>query len=185
MFEKFETDDFKVRKIEISDAPSIYNNWTQELEVARYTTWVNHSCEKETQSYVEKCIAEWARSSYTWTIVHKAESTVVGSFAARENQHKIDIGYLLAIDWWGKGIMTSIVKSFISEAFMNTQVERIGAVCDIENPASKRVMEKAGMQYEGILLSWMKHPNMGVNARDCHSLSVTAEHHNQRLPEEN
>ena len=181
MFEIFETDEFKIRKIEISDVPLIYKNWAQELEVARYTTWVNHSCEQETQSYVEICLADWARNSYTWTIVHKAESTVVGSFAARENQHKIDIGYLLAMEWWGKGIMTSVVKSFISEAFENSEIERIGAVCDIENPASKRVMEKAGMQYEGILSSWIKHPNLGVNARDCHSLSITAERHNQHL----
>lgn len=181
MFEIFETDEFKIRKIEISDSAAIYKGWAQNLEVARYTTWVTHSSQQETQTYVENCIADWARNSYTWMIVNKADSTVVGSFAARVHQHKIGIGYLLAMNWWGKGVMTSIVSTFINEAFKIKTIERIGAVCDIENPASKRVMEKAGMQYEGILLSWMKHPNMGVNARDCHSLSITAERYNQRL----
>jgi RimJ/RimL family protein N-acetyltransferase len=41
-------------------------------------------------------------------------------------------------------------------------------VCDIDNYGSKRVMEKAGMQYEGILRRWTVHPNVSSTPRDCH-----------------
>jgi len=155
VFEIFETNEFLIRKIKISDAAAIYNNWAQEKEVARYTTWVTHDTKQVTLQYVENCINAWAQSSYTWTIEHKINSELVGSFAARVNVHKIDIGYLLAKKWWGKGIMTAVVNSFINDAFKLNSIERIGAVCDVDNPASKRVMEKAGMRYEGVLSSWM------------------------------
>ena len=181
MFERFETCEFVIRKIEMSDVDSIFRNWAQEIDVARYTTWRIHSSKDETERYVESCIEGWGRENYTWTIEDKASSKVVGSFAARENGHKIDIGYLLAVNWWGKGVMTSIVTSFINDAFKIDTIQRIGAVCDIENPASRRVMEKSGMIHEGILSSWMVHPNMGQNARDCHCLGTTRQRHNKSL----
>ena len=50
---------------------------------------------------------------------------------------------------------------------------RLGAVCDIDNRASARVMEKAGMQREGILRRWMLHPNISAEPRDCFSYATT------------
>ena len=179
MFTYFETQDYRIRKIEVSDVDPIYNNWAQEMEVALYTTWVPHKSLAETTAYVEKCIDGWNRNSYTWTIENKATSEISGSFAARVDGHKIEVGYLLAQPHWGRGIMTEVVSSFINKAFQNLSVQRVGAVCDVQNTASRKVMEKAGMQYEGILASWMLHPNMGPEARDCHSLGISRVRYNQ------
>ena len=177
MFRYFDTDDFRIRKIDIADSNEIYQNWAQQINVARYTTWMPHKSCQETKDYVENCLKGWHRDNYTWTIEDKATLEIAGSFAARLNGHKVEIGYLLAQQYWGKGIMTEVVSSFITQAFKLDTVERVGAVCDVENPASRRVMEKAGMNYEGILASWMIHPNMGPKARDCYCLSITREHH--------
>ena len=75
--------------------------------------------------------------------------------------------------------MTDVVSSFIGKSFQNQTVQRVGAVCDVQNPASRKVMEKAGMQYEGILASWMLHPNMGSKARDCYCLGISRERYNE------
>ena len=179
MFTYFETREYRIRKIELSDVVPIYENWAQELEVARYTTWIPHKSLIETSAYVEKCLDGWSHGSYTWIIENRATSEISGSFAARVNGHKIEIGYLLAQPHWGKGIMTEVVSSFIKNSFLNQSVERVGAVCDVENAASRKVVEKAGMQYEGILASWMLHPNMGLTARDCYSLGVSRERYNK------
>jgi len=77
--------------------------------------------------------------------------------------------------------MSAVLTNFIDKTFNLDYIERIGAVCDVDNPASKRVMEKAGMAYEGVLFSWMVHPNIGSIARDCHCLSITRKRHNQTL----
>ena len=44
---------------------------------------------------------------------------------------------------------------------------RADACCDVENPASARVMEKTRMTFEGVLRRWSVHPNGGPEPRDC------------------
>lgn len=44
---------------------------------------------------------------------------------------------------------------------------RIWGVCDIDNQASARVLEKVGMQKEGVLRRWISHPNVSSEPRDC------------------
>lgn len=46
-------------------------------------------------------------------------------------------------------------------------VSRVWAVCDVENRASARVLEKIGMRFEGILARWSIHPNLSDEPRDC------------------
>ena len=53
----------------------------------------------------------------------------------------------------------------------NSQVRRVWAVCDIDNRASARVLEKIGFEQEGVLRRWITHPNVGPEPRDalCYS----------------
>jgi RimJ/RimL family protein N-acetyltransferase len=46
---------------------------------------------------------------------------------------------------------------------------RIGAVCDVDNIGSARVLEKSGFVREGLLLRWLVHPNISDEPRDCYS----------------
>jgi [ribosomal protein S5]-alanine N-acetyltransferase len=48
-------------------------------------------------------------------------------------------------------------------------VFRIGAVCDVENIGSARVLEKSGFVREGLLRRWLLHPNISDEPRDCFS----------------
>jgi len=65
--------------------------------------------------------------------------------------HKVTIGYWLARDYWGKGLMTKIVRSFTNYIFKKYKLKRIEARVFLYNPASKRVLEKTGFQLEGVL----------------------------------
>jgi [ribosomal protein S5]-alanine N-acetyltransferase len=64
-----------------------------------------------------------------------------------------EIGYWLAEPFWGKGIMTRAVKSLTAYAIRDLKLYRIFAEPYTTNPASARVLEKAGFIYEGILRS--------------------------------
>jgi ribosomal-protein-alanine N-acetyltransferase len=44
---------------------------------------------------------------------------------------------------------------------------RVWAVCDVDNTASARVMEKIGMQREGLMRRGVLHPNISSEPRDC------------------
>lgn len=62
-----------------------------------------------------------------------------------------ELGYFLGEPFWGKGIMSAVVKRACAEAFPMFGLVRIFAEPFASNAGSRRVLEKAGFQLEGIL----------------------------------
>ncbi len=69
------------------------------------------------------------------------------------HRYTAEMGYWLAEPFWGKGIMTQAVKSLTDYAIKDLKMLRIFAEPYTINPASVRVLEKAGFICEGILRS--------------------------------
>ncbi len=65
-------------------------------------------------------------------------------------RYSAELGYWLGEPFWGKGLMTDIVKGVVAEAFKRFNIWRIYAGVFSSNPASMRVLEKAGFQKEGV-----------------------------------
>ena len=65
--------------------------------------------------------------------------------------------------------MTEILNEVTAWALRQRSVYRIGAVCDVDNVGSARVLEKAGFVREGLLRRWLVHPNISDEPRDCYS----------------
>ena len=91
---------------------------------------------------------------------------------ARVTDEKWELGYVLARFYWGNGYMTEAVQGLVHWALKQKQIYRIWAVCDVDNIASARVMEKAGMQREGILRRWSVHPNLSPEPRDSYCYAI-------------
>jgi [ribosomal protein S5]-alanine N-acetyltransferase len=68
-----------------------------------------------------------------------------------ERRHTAGVGYWLGEDFWGRGIMTEAVAAFTEFCFENFGLRRISAEVFANNPASARVLEKAGFILEGRL----------------------------------
>jgi RimJ/RimL family protein N-acetyltransferase len=62
-----------------------------------------------------------------------------------------EIGYWLGEDFWGRGLATAAVRTFADYAFERFDVCRLDAYVLEWNPASRRVLEKAGFECEGRL----------------------------------
>lgn len=62
-----------------------------------------------------------------------------------------ELGYYIAEEYWGKGIMTEAVKQVCDYVFQKSDIIRIYGEPFAYNTASLRVLEKAGFQYEGTL----------------------------------
>ena len=63
--------------------------------------------------------------------------------------------------------MTEALEPLVNWAIAQPDIYRVWAVCDIENLASARVLEKLGMTREGRLHRWLVHPNISDEPRDC------------------
>jgi [ribosomal protein S5]-alanine N-acetyltransferase len=85
----------------------------------------------------------------------------------QRHHHRAELGYVLARPYWNQGLITEALQPIIDWALTQPNIYRVWAVCDYENLASARVMEKVGMTYEGILRRWLIHPNMSNKPRDC------------------
>jgi ribosomal-protein-alanine N-acetyltransferase len=62
-----------------------------------------------------------------------------------------EIGYWLARAYWGRGLATAAARFIADYAFGNLPVVRLQAGVFANNPASVRVLEKAGFSFEGRL----------------------------------
>ncbi|MBA4375590.1 MAG: hypothetical protein C0401_05385 [Anaerolinea sp.] len=81
----------------------------------------------------------------------KKDHELIGMIELRLDQHCADLGYVIAREYWGNGYATEITQSVVEWAVAQESIYRVWAICDIENLASARVLEKTGMQREGIL----------------------------------
>ena len=62
-----------------------------------------------------------------------------------------EFGYWLAEEFWRQGIMSEVVPAFVDYCFANFPLNRMFASAYANNPASARVLEKAGLVFEGRL----------------------------------
>jgi len=67
------------------------------------------------------------------------------------HRHSAELGYWLGRRHWGRGLMTAIVRAFAGPAMDAFALYRLHATVYANNPASMRVLEKAGFEREGVL----------------------------------
>ena len=98
-----------------------------------------------------------ADESETFAFAITVDNMVIGSIGIfrQGNIHRqtAELGYYIAEEYWGKGIMTEAVKQICEYVFANSDIIRIYAEPFAYNIASCRVLEKVGFQYEGTLRS--------------------------------
>jgi RimJ/RimL family protein N-acetyltransferase len=66
------------------------------------------------------------------------------------HRHSAELGYWLGRRYWGRGLMTAIVTVFAPRAMDTFRLHRLYATVYANNPASMRVLEKAGFEREGV-----------------------------------
>jgi RimJ/RimL family protein N-acetyltransferase len=166
--EEFETSRLHLRVPVPDDAVAVFEQYGQDADVAKYVTWKPHRHISETDDFLNRCIRVWQDgSAFVWVIIRKADDQLLGMVEIQVSGFKAEMGYVLAKAYWGKGYMPKAAQAVVNWAMEQDEIFRVGAVCDVDNPASARVMEKVGMQKEGVLKRWIMHPNISTEPRDC------------------
>lgn len=111
--------------------------------------------EQDATDYISAMLSEDENKTLAFaiTIDNKAIGSI-GAFRQKNiHRHTAEIGYYIAEEYWGKGLMTEAVKQICSYIFDKSNIVRIYAEPFSYNKASCRVLEKAGFLYEGTLRS--------------------------------
>lgn len=161
------TDRLHLRPARLDDAETICERWSHDVEVTRYLGWRPYRDVDLARAYLEDALEGWIEGNRPlWAIERRAGQELIGQIGAHIEGNRALLGYVLARPFWGRGYMVEAVRGVIAAALADPLIWRAWAVCDVDNLASARVMEKAGMSYEGRLRRWMVHPNVSDQPRD-------------------
>ena len=171
--ETIQTERLLLHKPRMDDAPVIFETYAQDPEVTRYLVWKPHENVRETELFLAACEELWhTGKDFAYAITLKENKTLIGMFGLHPMKLKVEVGYALARPYWGKGYMTEILRTVTDWAFTQPDISRVQAICDVENIASARVMEKAGMIREGLLQRYVLHPNISDEPRDVYMYAI-------------
>lgn len=149
-----ETERLILRKLEIADAKDVFE-YARNPEVTKYMTWETHKSIEDAEGFINWTLERYKKDEAgEWGIELKETGRIIGAmgFVQLDLQNSCGVlGYALSKDYWGKGIMTEAVRRLIRFCFEEMKLNRIEAIHASENEASGRVMQKAGMSFEGLL----------------------------------
>ncbi len=152
------TERLTLRRMKTSDWRDMYE-YARLQRVTEYLLWDSHKSPEQTQDYLRYLQAQYkAGDFYDWAIVLNDEKKMIGTcgFTSIDFANNCaEVGYVLNPDYWGRGIATEAVMRVIDFGFSELNAHRIEAKYIIGNYASRRVMEKCGMSFEGIRRSSM------------------------------
>ncbi|MCS5666036.1 MAG: GNAT family N-acetyltransferase [Dehalococcoidia bacterium] len=147
-----ETEQLQLRPIKLSDATDL-QRLAGDRDVASTTLSIDHP-------YTEGMAEKWIRSSQrkiaagtlvTFAITLLADGSFVGAIILHPDDggKQGELSYWIGKPYWNQGYATEAVEGMLDHAFRTLQFERIYAAHFTRNPSSGRVMQKAGMHYEG------------------------------------
>ena len=153
-----ETNRLILRRFKEDDAQELYDGYVNQESFLYYTNKVKRTLQEEIESL--KGIDEKYNNLeyYNWLITTKVDKKIVGAINLNVNNYNESVEFNYAIDdrYKGKGYMTEALEAIKNYCLNEIKVNRIFGGCEINNLASKRVMEKCSFIYEGTLRNYLK-----------------------------
>ncbi|HXA34877.1 MAG TPA: GNAT family protein [Steroidobacteraceae bacterium] len=150
-----------------SDFHAVYA-YSSDPRVTRYLFFGPRD-EENTADYLEGLLSsqrERPRTRFELAVEESASGRVIGACdLSLVERNVVDLGYMLAIDAWGRGFATEIALALVDAAFFDLRAERVISTVDVNNGASIRVLEKIGMRWEAV---FCKHRRAKNRWWDCH-----------------
>ena len=143
-----------LRQMEAADAPSLYRYWS-DREVTRH---MNISPLENVSQAAEmiallNSLAVYGQA-FRWSILSRETRQVLGSCGFnhidRENR-RAEVGYELGKEYWGQGFMLEALGALLQYGYYQMQFNRIQALVEPPNAASRGILGKLGFQEEGLL----------------------------------
>ena len=148
-----------LRPFTLADSPRVHI-LAGDKYVAETTLHIPHPYEEgEAEKWISTHEKDYeSKGTITLGVAQKEDNQIIGAIALginRDNEHG-EISYWIGKPYKGKGYCTEAAKGLVRYGFEQENLNRIYARYIDNNPASGKVMEKIGMQYEGRLRQHVK-----------------------------
>jgi RimJ/RimL family protein N-acetyltransferase len=167
--EIFATGRLLAQRPRAEDAPAAFAAYASDPAVTRFLTWKAYDQVEPLAEFFrarnEDC--EKNGAPFAWLLRLRDDGEMIGTIGCTPDGGKISFGYALGRNYWGRGLAAEALRHLVDWSLAQPGIYRAWAFCDVENPASARVMEKASMTREGLLRRWHVCPTIGPEPRDC------------------
>lgn len=155
-FPTLDTPRLILRALRMDDLDDLYE-YGSDPEIDRYTPWSRYESLNEARAGLEHYMQGYERGSQpVWGVEHRAARKLIGicDLNWHPRHRRAEMGYTIARSYWGQGFAAEAAQAMITFGFTKMDLVRTEAVCMLENTASERVMQKIGMEREGVLHSY-------------------------------
>jgi len=152
VFPVLETERFLLRPATLDDVTDMFRVMS-DLRVTRYFGMLPMTTLAEAQQRVQAIqTAFQEQSGVRWAIANRANGQLVGTcgfWRLIKSHDRAEIGYELAPEWWGQGVMTEALGAMLDFGFTRMGLHSVEAQIHPANSGSRRVLEKLGFVQEG------------------------------------
>jgi ribosomal-protein-alanine N-acetyltransferase len=149
---RIELGDYLLRDFRSEDAPALARY------ADNYKIWANLRDAfprpyrlEDARAFIARVTAEQPATVFAIADGNEAIGSI-GLMPGRDvHRLSAELGYWLAEPFWGRGIMTRAVRAMVDYAFTELKLQRVHAEPFTGNPASSRVLVKAGFRLEGVM----------------------------------
>ena len=153
-----ETDRLIIRKMQRSDAEDMYEYACLD-KVTQFLLWKAHPGIDYTRAYLSSIQKHYRDGSYfDYAVILKEENKMIGTcgFSRIEKQENCaEIGYVINPAYHNKGYATEAALAVMRLGFCDMGFNRIEGRYMVKNTASRKVMERCGMTFEGVFREMM------------------------------
>lgn len=150
-----------------SDVAALFA-WSSDPDVARYCGVSAHRALSQAEAHWLSMVAGWERGeAASYLVGLRAEpQRLIGNFHIKPQGSRLNLGFAYARSAWRQGYGLEALRFWADWGLAQPQIWRIEAFCDVENSASRALLERAGLAYEGRLQRFYHQPQIGPEPRD-------------------
>jgi ribosomal-protein-alanine N-acetyltransferase len=148
-----QSDRLVLRPFLLSDATAV-QRLAGNREVADTTLTIPHPyADGMAETWIASHEGAWTRHEMATLAITEPDAGLVGAMSLRIElaQRRAELGYWIGAPFWGRGYATEAARAMIAYGFEKLSLQRVYAQHFTRNPASGRVLAKAGMLHEGTL----------------------------------
>ena len=153
---QLETKRLLLREFVKSDIPAVLA-YASDPETVKYMALESGDARPVVISAIKGARAK-PRTAFYLAVVLKETGQVIGSGGISVDRDRFgrrfvngEVSWILRREYWNRGYGTELAAELLRFGFDELCLHRISAYCDAENNGSIRVMERCGMQREGVL----------------------------------
>jgi [ribosomal protein S5]-alanine N-acetyltransferase len=179
---KIETQRLILRQLVLKDAQTVFDNWLSDERVSDNRVSPAHKQVSETKEKLARIIGEYdSKELCYWGIELKVDGELIGEIDLYNFDRTTDnceVSYSIGYEWWNQGYGSEALKAVVDFGFNYMNIHKISAAHNTDNPASGRIMVKAGMEQEGIVRHMIR--NAKNQYKDCAIYGILQEDYSRR-----